>query len=919
MFNKDNSSGYSPEPIARYIIILIGVLTILFVIFIGYFIWQFKLSENIEKDLNNYHVPSIEYLNHIETEQHKLLDWLYLNRLHTAKELNQYSNQEEINSLIANHNDITERSLKLLFELHTNKGKQQFNAAIADVKESAEKTLSNIITLHKNKKFAADILSGNLDRFHASLSQLKNQHLQQQHSLLEQLIDSKSFYKSSIFIIFILLIITGSVVTYRIMQLIKAVLTQQKENTRALAKFKSTLDLTDDCVFTFSVDDLLFTYANKGALSQVKYSYDELMQMHPYDIKPNYSENEFKELVRPLISTNNNSITFETIHQDKYGHQLPVEIFLQYIHPENEEARFVAIVRDITARKQTYETINFLANARPTENLKPFLQACISNLTDVYHSKCAFIGLLIEPERTHIRTLAIKSGNHYADNFEYRLEGTPCKDILNMSKSIIKTNVKNLYPQDQRLVNMELDSYFGSPLITSTGKIIGLVAVLDSKAMDLTDDNAAILDVFSKRIATELERNMALSDLATQQQQLEETVDKRTIDLKTAKQAAEDASKSKSIFLSNMSHELRTPMNAILGFAQIIELDAKTDDEKQNVTEILKAGEHLLQLINEVLDLTKIEAGHLNLSTDCVGFNELMSDCISIIEPLATKHGLNLINNIPQSREFFVRIDFTRAKQVLLNLMSNAVKYNRVDGYIGLNLEVLEDSRRIRVSVSDAGQGLSKEQQAKLFKPFERAGAEYSNIEGTGIGLVISKQLVELMGGDIGLDSTPGSGSTFWVEFQLVEEKDISDIEKEKLSARLHPIQTSVATNEKKILYIEDNPANLRLIQEFLKRKGHIILETAHEPILGLDIAKNTLPDLILLDINLPGMNGYEVLKILRLSETLKNIPVIAISANAMTGDIRRGLEAGFDHYLSKPVQLVEFYAVIDKFLPQSG
>ena len=919
MFNKDNSSAYSPEPIARYIIILIGVLTVLFIIFISYFIWQFKLSENIEKDLNDYHVPSIEYLNQIETEQHKLLGWLYRNRLHTADELNSYSNQNEISTLLASHHNITEHSLKLLFDLHTQKGKEQFKTAIADVEQSAEKSLSSIITLHQNRNLGADILSGSLERFHASLSRLKNQHLQQQYILLEQLIDSKSFYKSSIFIIFILLIIIGSMVTYRIMRLIQAVLTQQKESTRALAKFKSTLDLTEDCVFIFSVDALLFTYANQGALNQVKYSYDELMQMHPYDIKPTYSKNEFKELVRSLISTKNNSITFETIHQDKYGQQLPVEIFLQYIHPKNEEARYVAIVRDITARKQTYETINFLANARPTENLKPFLQACISNLTDVYHSKCAFIGLLIEPERTHIRTLAIKSGNHYADNFEYPVEETPCEDILNMSKRMIKTNVMKFYPKDQRLTNMELDSYFGSPLITSTGKVIGLVAVLDSKELNLTDDNAAILDVFSKRIATELERNMALSDLATQQQQLEETVEKRTIDLKTAKQAAENASKSKSVFLSNMSHELRTPMNAILGFAQIIELDAKTDDEKQNVTEILKAGEHLLELINEVLDLTKIEAGHLNLSTDCVGFNELMSDCISIIEPLAKKHGLNLINNIPQTREFFVRIDFTRAKQVLLNLMSNAVKYNRVDGYIGLNLEVLQASRRIRFSVSDAGQGLSKEQQAKLFKPFERAGAEFSNIEGTGIGLVISKQLVELMGGDIGLESTPGSGSTFWVEFQMVEEKDISAIEKEKLTASLIPVQTTASAKDKKILYIEDNPANLRLIQEFLKRKEHITLETAHEPVLGLDIAKNTVPDLILLDINLPGMNGYEVLKILRLTETLRDIPVIAISANAMTSDIRHGLEAGFDHYLSKPVQLVEFYAVIDKFLPPSG
>lgn len=894
------STASSPEPIVRYITVLIGVLTALFIIFISYFIWQFKLGDDIEKEINGYHLPSIEYLNEIETEQHKLL---------TTNNDNP-SNQKTFQNQFDQHRDITERSLTLFFELHANKGKQQFNKAVANFKVLSEKLLNNT---------SSDKFSDNLKFFNQSLIELKKQFLKEQHTLLNQLSDSKSFYKSSIFILFIFLILAGILVTYKIMQLIKAVVSQQKENTRILSEFKSTLDLTDDCVFTFSTDDYLFTYANQGALNQVKYSYDEMMQMHPYDIKPDYNEKEFKELVKPLITTDNDSITFETVHQDKYGHQLPVEIFLQYIHPENEEARFVAIVRDITLRKQTYETLNFLAKARPAKNMETFLQECIRNLSNVFHCKYAFIGLLVEPERTHIRTLAIQSGNHYADNFEYAIADTPCQDIINQKKTFIETKVTEAYPDDQILIDMGVDSYYGSPLVTTDGEVIGLVSVMDIKPMRLTPESMSILDIFSTRLATEFERNSAIKNLQEHQEHLEETVKQRTADLEKAKQAAESASKSKSVFLSNMSHELRTPMNAILGFAQIIELDAKSEDEKQNINEILKAGEHLLQLINEVLDLTKIEAGHLNLSTDCVGINELMRDCISIIEPMAEKHGLNLINNIPQTREYFVRIDFTRAKQVLLNIMSNAVKYNRANGYIGINLEVIEGSNRIRLSVSDAGQGLSNEQQAKLFKPFERAGAEYSNIEGTGIGLVISKQLVELMGGDIGMDSTPGSGSTFWVEFLQVDEKAIADIEQEKISARLLPMKKDLQTKDKTILYIEDNPANLRLIQEFLKRKEHIILKSAHEPVLGLDIAKNTVPDLILLDINLPGMNGYEVLKILRLSDTLSDIPVIAISANAMAGDIRRGLEAGFDHYLSKPVQLVEFYKVIDKFLPQSG
>ncbi len=523
---------------------------------------------------------------------------------------------------------------------------------------------------------------------------------------------------------------------------------------------------------------------------------------------------------------------------------------------------------------------------------------------------------MIEPERTHVRTLAVRAGNHYAENFEYPLEGTPCKDIISKEKSIIETNASEIYSDDQMLIDMGVESYFGSPLITSAGKTIGLVSVLDIKPMTLTTENASILDVFSTRLATEFERNIVLKNLEQHQQHLEETVKQRTSDLQKAMQEAEEASKSKSIFLSNMSHELRTPMNAILGFAQVLEVDITDEDHIQSINEILKAGDHLLELINEVLDLTKIEAGHLNLSIDNVSFIELMNDSTAIILPLIEKNNLDFINNIPANKDYLVRMDFTRAKQVLLNLLSNAVKYNKSGGYVSINAETLENNHRLRISITDSGLGLSLDQQNKLFKPFERAGAEYSNVEGTGIGLVISKQLMELMGGSIGLESTPGVGSTFWIEFELDEIKMLSSAEKDSVPGN-EKIQdlTKDSGQQKTILYIEDNPANLRLIEALLRQRNNIKLETAHEPFLGLDLAKSKRPDLILLDINLPGMNGYEVLKILKTTDQLKHIPVIAISAHAMEADIRHGLEVGFSDYLSKPVKLADFYTCIDKFL----
>ena len=914
LLNSDNSS----KSITSYIFILITALAVFALIIISYLLWQFKLSADTENRIKQYHLPSIEYLNNIETEYHLLLDWFFRNKLHNENALkNSPDLHEEKEIRVANFLHVTNRSLTLLFELHNNKGISDFDSSVKRLKNHSDVLLKHFAELSNSNEMSATILDNAHKQLEIARSQLQRLHNQAQQQLFLKQAKSREFFKGTLFFVLLFIIGIASYITYRIICLIKNILKKQKDNTRELTEFKNSLDATTDCVFIFSADDLKFTYVNKGAIKQVKYTPAELMQMHPFDIKPLYSESEFRDMIFPLANSEQNSVTFETIHEDKTGQHIPVEIFLQYIHPSNEKARFVAIVRDITLRKQTFETINFLAKARPTENLEPFLQECIHNLTDVYNCKYAFIGLLIEPERTHVRTLAVRAGNHYAKNFEYPLEGTPCKDIINQEKSLIETKATELYPDDQMLIDMGVDSYFGSPLIISNGKTIGLVSVLDTKPMKPSSENTSILDVFSTRLATEFERNTALKNLEEHQEHLEETVNQRTADLEKAKQQAEEASKSKSIFLSNMSHELRTPMNAILGFAQVLEVDITDEDHKQSINEIIKAGDHLLELINEVLDLTKIEAGHLNLSIDRVSFIELIDDCTGIILPLIEKNNIEFINNIPGNNDYLVRMDFTRAKQVLLNLLSNAIKYNRSGGYVSINVETTENSHRLRVSITDSGQGLSLDQQNKLFKPFERAGAEYSNVEGTGIGLVISKQLMELMGGSIGLKSTPGVGSTFWVEFELEEVKTLSATGKDSISGD-EKIQDNTKEHEqqKTILYIEDNPANLRLIEVLLRRRNDIKLETAHEPVLGLDLAKSTTPDLILLDINLPGMNGYEVLKILKTTDQLKHIPVIAISAHAMAGDIRHGMEAGFSDYLSKPVKLANFYACIDKFLP---
>jgi signal transduction histidine kinase/ActR/RegA family two-component response regulator len=385
------------------------------------------------------------------------------------------------------------------------------------------------------------------------------------------------------------------------------------------------------------------------------------------------------------------------------------------------------------------------------------------------------------------------------------------------------------------------------------------------------------------------------------------------VELHRAMAIAEKANLAKSVFLSSMSHELRTPLNAILGFAQLMQSGSPlpTSAQQRSIEQILKAGWYLLELINEVLDLALIESGKLSLSTEPVSLAEVLQECKTMIEGQASQR--RIIVSFPVfDIAHFVSVDRTRLKQVFINLLTNAIKYNCIGGTVVVAC-VLKTPGRIRVCVEDSGEGLSEDKLAQLFQPFNRLGQEQSGQEGTGIGLVTAKRLVELMGGTIGVESTVGKGSVFWVELSLTTERPhVVDTAK---SATIVPASKQNGEHLRTVLYVEDNPANLMLVEDLIARRPDIRLLSATDGARGVEVARATVPDMILMDINLPGMSGIQALKILREDAATAHIPVVALSGNAIPHDIKRGLEAGFFRYLTKPINVAEFMNTLDTTL----
>ena len=511
-----------------------------------------------------------------------------------------------------------------------------------------------------------------------------------------------------------------------------------------------------------------------------------------------------------------------------------------------------------------------------------------------------------------------ESRNRYADLYDFAPVGYITLDTKGCLTEINLTGAKMLGVERTYLLNQPLTQWlmpeYRLAFLNHLDKVFNKKqrAVVELKIKGRTIETPRDVQ-FESALApegdNEAQCRTAMVDI-TERKQFE-------AELILAKEIAEQANQAKSQFLSRMSHEFRTPLNAILGFAQLLETNSnerKEPGQRHNIEQILKAGWHLLDLVNDLLDFAAIEANMINLQIEAVDLVECIHTSLDIIQPLAEQRELTIENTVDICAGMYVQADSVRLKQALLNLLSNAVKYNQTGGVVMLSCEQA-GADAVRISVTDTGSGIQQADMSTLFEPFNRLYLRTYAVEGTGIGLTIAKQLVESMRGQIGVTSEPGQGSTFWIELPLGQPP-----------ANVTPTANtpSVATPEPEVaestmLYIEDNFDCIQLIEAVVEDMPGIKLLTANTPALGLELAQAQQPDLIVLDINLPGMNGFKVLEQLRATEATREIPVIALSGNALTEDIEKGLRAGFSHYMTKPFRIVEFRKTVNELLHDSA
>jgi len=630
---------------------------------------------------------------------------------------------------------------------------------------------------------------------------------------------------------------------------------------RSAERFRSMVESAGDAIYIHDRFGKIYNI-NQIASDQTGYTNDELTALTMARLDASIDIEKLGE-----TDPSDYPMTLTGTHRRKDGSMFPVEVRISLLPSDDaKESLFVAMVRDITDRKEAEkklrESVAGLANAQRLAHLGNWSWHVPSG--EIMWSEEIFRIFGYEP-------------NAFSPSYERFVEAVHPED-RDALKGAIELALNNQVPYhiEHRILLPDGEERF----VVEQGEAI----YADDKAPLRMD--GTVLDV---------------------------------TDLKKAQRDAEQANRAKSEFLSSMSHELRTPLNAIHGFSQLLQTDRKnplTDKQLMMVEQISNGGTHLLSLINDILDLAKIEAGKMSISLETVIPTDIISSALSLIEDMAAKRGVRLredtIDCLTCPTPCHVRVDQNRFRQVLINLLSNAVKYNREGGEVALKCTRM-DNGHMRFTVSDTGMGIPESLQPELFAPFQRLGAESGQIEGTGIGLTITKTLTEMMGGTINFSSHEGVGSDFWVEFPIAEDEEIDRLTDPKNNVQ--DVDIDLKGGKRTVLYVEDNLANLTLMEMIFSEIQGVRMISARTAELGLEIAERERPDLVLMDINLPGMNGVEALKQIQSSQTLHGTPVVAVTAIAMKHDIQAAMQAGFKGYITKPFQVEDILSTVNSIL----